>query len=138
MIVCIFVESPSNFKEKVRTQLEEQFFDTRYLETEANVDKLTELLFEHAQGNVELVIVLGGVDIKTRAISSIAVERIVDGRIYTLEKYLCQLIAESCPECLLTSPTVGVRNQTLIVSLPNHDISLKLLNVVIDAVKKGG
>lgn len=138
MIVCIFVDSGPGFKERVQAWFDEHHIDACFAETEANVDKLTELLFEHARGNVELVVVLGGVGVKTRAVSSIAVKRIADGRIYTLETYLCQFIAGNCPECMLTSPTVGIRNQTLIVSLPDHEVSLKLLDTIIDAVKRGG
>lgn len=138
MVVCIFVDTSKEFQEKVKNWFEERSIETIYVEADANVDKLTELLFEHARKNVQLVLLLGGVDIKSMAMSSIAVKRIVDERIYTLETYLCQYIAENCPECMLTSPTVGLRGESIIVSLPDHEVSLKLIDVILNALKRGG
>ncbi|WP_448534800.1 hypothetical protein [Pseudothermotoga sp.] len=138
MIVCIFVESSERFKERVKDWFKERKVQVCFVESEANVDKLTELLFEHARDDTQLVLVLGGVDVRSRAVSSIALKRIADERIYTLETYLCEYIAENCPECLLTSPTVGLRNQTIMVSLPNSEVVLKLLEVILNALKRGG
>ncbi|WP_448522661.1 hypothetical protein [Pseudothermotoga sp.] len=138
MIVCIFVESSERFKGRVKDWFKERKVQVRFVESEANVDRLTELLFEHARGDTQIVLVLGGVDVRSRAVSSMAVKRIADERIYTLETYLCEYIAENCPECLFTSPTVGVRDQTVMVSLPDNEVVLKLLEVILDALKGGG
>ncbi|HBT40336.1 MAG: Uncharacterized protein XD58_1260 [Thermotoga sp. 50_1627] len=138
MIVCIFVESSEHFKERVKEWFEERKVQVRFLDSEANVDRLTELLFEHARDDTRLLLVLGGVDVRSKAVSSIALKRISDGRIYTLETYLCEYIAENCPECLLTSPTVGLRNQTIMVSLPDHEVVFKLLSVILNTLERGG
>ncbi|WP_448516828.1 hypothetical protein [Pseudothermotoga sp.] len=138
MIVCIFVESSERFKERVKDWFKERKVQVRFVESEANVDKLTELLFEHARDDTQIVLVLGGVDVRSRAVSSIAVKRIADERIYTLETYLCEYIAENCFECMLTSPTVGLRNQTIMVSLPDNEVVLKLLEVILNTLKRGG
>jgi molybdopterin biosynthesis enzyme MoaB len=138
MIVCIFVESSECFKERVKDWFKERKVQVRFVESDANVDKLTELLFEHARDDTRLLLVLGGVDVKSKAVSSIALKRISDGRIYTLETYLCEYIAENCPECLLTSPTVGLRNQTIMVSLPDHEVIFKLLGMILSTLERGG
>jgi hypothetical protein len=80
MIVCIFVESSECFKERVKDWFKERKVQVRFVESDANVDKLTELLFEHARDDTRLLLVLGGVDVKSKAVSSIAVKRISDGR----------------------------------------------------------
>ncbi|AJC74789.1 hypothetical protein AJ81_06350 [Pseudothermotoga hypogea DSM 11164 = NBRC 106472] len=138
MIVCIFVESSEHFKERVKDWFKERKMQVRFVESEANVDKLTELLFEHARDDTQLVLVLGGVDVRSRAVSSIALKRIADERIYTLETYLCEYIAENCPECLLTSPTVGLRNRTIMISLPDHEVIFKLLSLILSTLERGG
>lgn len=138
MIVCIFVNTSEQFEEKVKAWFSERSIQAQYVKSDANVDRLTELLFEFARNDTKLVLIFGGVDVERKAFSSIAVKRIIDGRIYTLETYLCEYIAENCPECMLTSPTVGIRDRTLIVSLPDHEVSLKVLDVIMKALKGGG
>jgi len=79
-----------------------------------DVENLSEMAFHMTQREVKLVLFIGG------------------------ETYLCRLIAEECKGCLLTSPTVGVRGQSLLICLPNEPKAVRIaLPVILNALQAG-
>lgn len=133
---CLIVGGDDSFVEKLEKTLVLLPVQVKIKRVPQDVDQIAELIFEEAERSVDLLLILGGVDVRSAAVSSTAVKRICDERVYTLETYLCELLAQH-KECILTSPTAGMRKKTLIVSLPQHEAILKVLHLIFEALKGG-
>ncbi len=130
-ISCLFVDENDSLLEKLKTLMNSFSAQVSFLKVQHDVDQIAEVIFEQSEKSVDLLLILGGVDVKSKAVSSTAVKRICDERVYTLETHLCELLAQH-RECILTSATVGVRKKTLIVSLPQHEIVLKIIPFLLE------
>ncbi|MFN3282850.1 MAG: hypothetical protein ACK40Q_01260 [Pseudothermotoga sp.] len=135
-LTCLIVGEDYSFAEKLQEVLAPLAVKVKILRTLQDVDQIAELIFQETERFVDLLLILGGVDARSTTVSSTAVKRICDERVYTLETHLCQFLAQY-KECILTSPTVGVRRRTLIVSLPQHEATLKVLPSIVDVLKGG-
>lgn len=135
-LTCLIVGEDYSFAEKLQEVLAPLAVKVKILRALQDVDQIAELIFQETERFVDLLLILGGVDARSTTVSSTAVKRICDERVYTLETHLCQFLAQY-KECILTSPTVGVRKRTLIVSLPQHEATLKVLPSILDVLKGG-
>lgn len=135
-LTCLLVGENNLFVEKLQKILISLPIKAKIVKATQDVDQISEMIFEEAERSVDLLLILGGVDVRNAAVSSTAVKRICDERVYTLETHLCEFLAQY-KECILTSPTVGVRKRTLIVSLPQHEAALKILPLILEALKGG-
>lgn len=135
-LTCLIVGEDYSFVEKLQEVLAPLAVKVKILRALQDVDQIAELIFQETERFVDLLLILGGVDARSTTVSSTAVKRICDERVYTLETHLCQFLAQY-KECILTSPTVGVRKTTLIVSLPQHEATLKVLPSILDVLKGG-
>ncbi len=135
-ITCLLVYEDDSFVEKLKEVLALLPVKVKILKVLQDVDQIAEAIFQETERFVDLMLILGGVDARNTTVSSTAVKRICDERVYTLETYLCQFLAQY-KDCILTSPTVGVRKRTLIVSLPQHEATLKVLPLIVEVLRGG-
>ncbi len=135
-ISCLLVGESSLTVEKLQSFFAQLSVQVEMIKVPQDVDQIAEMIFEQSERQVDLLLILGGVDVTNTAVSSTAVKRICDERVYTLETHLCEMLAHH-KECMLTSPTVGMRKKTLIVSLPRHEVVLQIIPLICEALKGG-
>ncbi|ABV32989.1 MULTISPECIES: hypothetical protein [Pseudothermotoga] len=135
-ITCIFVNISEEFVKQVRNFFRLSEFNLRCVFVSNDVDEITEMIFNYAEKENDLLLVFGGVDTREGATSSIALKRICDQRVYTLETLVCEMLARE-KRCLLTSPTVGMRRKTLIMCLPQDESVFNIISLAIGALKGG-
>lgn len=137
-LVVLFVETDANVQQEIEHVLSQEVVKWTSERVSGDVENLSEMAFHITQREVKLVLFIGGAEVYSGAPSSQAIKRIADSRVYALETYLCGLIAEECKGCLLTSPTVGVRGQSLLICLPNEPKAVRIaLPVILNALQAG-
>jgi|GEM_PF-670449 len=138
-LTVLFVETDTNVQQKIEYILNQEVAEWTSERVSGDIENLSEMVFHMTQRGVKLVLFVGGAHVYDGAPSSQAIKRIADSRVYALETYLCGIIAEECKGCLLTSPTVGVRGQSLLICLPDEPKAVQIaLPVILNALRRAG